>query len=66
MDYLKNPSQDFKSSFCFEFLGVPGNAKLKAKLERSHILRVQSGKITVWEETVLEEITSISNHKPKM
>ena len=40
-DYFKNASQELKNSFCFY-------EKLKAKLERPHFFKVQSGKITVW------------------
>ena len=46
LDYLKNPSQDFKNHFCsksFESL-----ATLECKIRASLFFRVQSGKKTVW------------------
>ena len=41
-DYLNNPSQELKSSFCLGFLN-----RLEAKLERAHFLKVQSDRITL-------------------
>ena len=43
---LKNPSQEFKNSFCFGCRLIPRKTG-KAKLERAHFSKVQSGKITV-------------------
>ena len=45
MDYLKNPSQDFKTIFVYgsyEFL-----AMLEGKIKEASFFKVQSGKITV-------------------
>ena len=42
---FKNPSQDFKNSFCFGFIGVFGNAG--SQNYRDPFFKIQSGKITV-------------------
>ena len=45
---LKNPSQEFKNSFCFGCRLIH-KKDWKVKLEWDHFSKVQSGKITVWQ-----------------
>ena len=47
LDYIKNPSQDFKNSFCLGLLGIP--RKTGGQNWRGPIFfKVQSDRITVW------------------
>ena len=47
LDYLNNPSQDFKNYFCLGFLRIPSNAMLEDKIRVTPFFKVQSSKITV-------------------
>ena len=47
LDYLNNPSQDLKNSFCLWFLQIFSNAG--CKIREAPFSKVQSGKITMWE-----------------
>jgi hypothetical protein len=49
---LKNPSQDFKNSFCFRFLKVPR----KGKIRETPFFKVQFGKIPVCVCTYNEKV----------
>ena len=47
LDYLINPLQDFKNSFCLGFL-YESLAVLEGKIRMTPFFKVQSSKITVW------------------